>query len=163
MKMQQEIMEEKLYAELWKRDMMRKEEREKKEKEIKKKNVQDTLGVLDYQRAVMETVKATETNLTKQEQEMLNQQWLVEAQKEKEAENQKFVLNRERNLELIRHNEQEKQLRDMQDQNELQRDRDMLQKALDREQALEQLEVEAKNTRRQEAKSLQQHYMNLSE
>lgn len=42
-------------------------------------------------------------------------------------ERQKFVLNRERNLELIRHNEAEKVLRDEQTLIEKQRDKNMLQ------------------------------------
>lgn len=41
-------------------------------------------------------------------------------------ERQKFVLNRERNLELIRHNEAEKVLRDAQDKVEKDRDRYLL-------------------------------------
>lgn len=43
---------------------------------------------------------------------MLNDQWRKEEDYEKEMERQKFLLNRERNLELIRHNEAEKRLRD---------------------------------------------------
>ena len=39
---------------------------------------------------------------------MLNTQWKNEEEHEKEIERQKFLLNRERNLELIRHNEAEK-------------------------------------------------------
>ena len=43
---------------------------------------------------------------------MLNDQWRKAEDYEKEMERQKFLLNRERNLELIRHNEAEKRLRD---------------------------------------------------
>ena len=53
---------------------------------------------------------------------------------EREMERQKFVLNRERNLELIRHNEAEKRLREEQLKVEKDRDRDMLNKALTKEQ-----------------------------
>ena len=48
-------------------------------------------------------------------------------------ERQKFLLNRERNLELIRHNEAEKKLRDEQESKIKDRDRQMLQEALNRE------------------------------
>ena len=49
---------------------------------------------------------------------MLSDQWKNEEEYEKEQERQKFVLNRERNMELIRHNEAEKLLRDAQVSNE---------------------------------------------
>jgi len=42
---------------------------------------------------------------------MLNNHWAKEAAQEKEMENQKFVLNRERNKEIINHNAMEKELR----------------------------------------------------
>jgi hypothetical protein len=47
------------------------------------------------------------------------------------------VLNRERNLELIRHNEAEKVLRDEAEKLEKDRDRMLLQAALDKEKSLE--------------------------
>ena len=43
---------------------------------------------------------------------MLRQQWSVEEAKEKRDADQQFLLNRERNLELISHNATEKQLRE---------------------------------------------------
>lgn len=42
---------------------------------------------------------------------MLKEQWDKELAYDKEAERQKFVLNRERNIELIKHNEAERELR----------------------------------------------------
>lgn len=65
---------------------------------------------------------------------MLLDQWKREEEMEREMERQKFVLNRERNLELIRHNEAEKRLREEQLKVEKDRDRDMLNKALTKEQ-----------------------------
>ncbi len=35
---------------------------------------------------------------------MLNQQWALEAEAEKHRQTQQFLINKERNLELIRHN-----------------------------------------------------------
>ena len=43
---------------------------------------------------------------------MLKQQWSIEEMKEKTEADQRFMLNRERNLELISHNATEKQLRE---------------------------------------------------
>lgn len=39
---------------------------------------------------------------------MLKKQWKNEANSDKEADRQKFILNRERNIELIQHNAAEK-------------------------------------------------------
>jgi hypothetical protein len=43
-------MEESLYAELWKQDMMIKQAKEAREIEVKNKMKQETLGVLDWQK-----------------------------------------------------------------------------------------------------------------
>ena len=73
------------------------------------------------------------------------------------------MLERERNLELLRHNEAEKQLRDQQSTIERMRDKAMLQQALTREQLIERAEQEEKIKRRQEVIDLQKHYMQKSE
>ena len=79
---------------------------------------------------------------------MLAEQWKREEEQERELERQKFILNRERNLELIRHNEAEKLLREEQLRLEKNRDKDMLNTALTREQELERIEQEEKAKRR---------------
>ena len=89
---------------------------------------------------------------------MLREQWAVEDAKDKEAEHQKFLLNRERNLQLIQHNAQEKQIRELADLAEKQRDKQMLEKALAREAALKRLEEEEKEARKREMIELQKHY-----
>lgn len=43
-------MEEQVYAQLWKLDLLTKEEREKQEAEEKKKRINDTMAVLDWQK-----------------------------------------------------------------------------------------------------------------
>ena len=90
---------------------------------------------------------------------MLKDQWKKEEDYEKDMERQKFLLNRERNLELIRHNEAEKKLRDEQEAMIKERDKYMLADALAREQALEKLEQDEKLKRRQEVQELQQYYL----
>ena len=57
---------------------------------------------------------------------MLREQWAVEEQKEKQDAEQRFLLNRERNLELIQHNATEKQLREQAEQMERNRDKVLL-------------------------------------
>jgi hypothetical protein len=61
---------------------------------------------------------------------MLREQWAVEEQKEKQDADQRFLLNRERNLELITHNATEKSLREQANAADLDRDKVILNQAL---------------------------------
>jgi hypothetical protein len=105
-------MEEHVYAQLWKLDLAAKEERERKEVEEKKKRVNDTQAVLDWQKDTRVQAKVQDRELTDIERQMLKEQWKREDEVEREMERQKHVLTVERNLELIRHNEAEKLLRE---------------------------------------------------
>lgn len=67
---------------------------------------------------------------------MLKEQWAKEIEADKEAERQRFILNRERNLELINHNAAERELRGIQQEVEKKRDLELLNAALAREKAL---------------------------
>lgn len=91
---------------------MKKEERERREAEEKKKRVSETMNVLDWQKMTREQQKAWEEQQRQGERQMLANQWTKEEQYEREMDRQKFVVNRERNLDLIRHNEAEKKIRD---------------------------------------------------
>jgi len=104
----QKIMEEHVYAQLWKLDLQSKEERERKEIEEKKKRINDTQAVLDWQKDTRTQAKTQERELTEMERNMLKEQWKREEEHEQELERQRQILNKERNLELIRHNEAEK-------------------------------------------------------
>lgn len=94
---------------------------------------------------------------------MLNEQWKKEQEQEQELELQRHVLNRERNLELIRHNEAEKYLREEQLKSEKDRDKEMLTKAINKEQEIERLEQEERLRRRREVIELQQFYLQKAE
>jgi hypothetical protein len=59
-------------------------------------------------------------------------------------------LNRERNLDLIAHNEVERGLRSQKDNIEKQRDRDMLAAQLFKESEIERIEREERDSRRRE-------------
>lgn len=72
------IMEEHVYAQLWKLDLLSKEERERKEVEEKKKLVQDTQAVLDWQKDTRIQAKTQERELTEMERNMLKEQWMRE-------------------------------------------------------------------------------------
>jgi hypothetical protein len=72
------IMEEHVYAQLWKLDLLAKEERERKEVEEKKKLVQDTQAVLDWQKDTRTQAKFQDRELTEMERAMLKEQWMRE-------------------------------------------------------------------------------------
>ena len=82
------------------------------EAKVKQEKTKDTMAVLDWQRNTRQVQRQQEEARLAQEREMLKQQWVDEEEREKRAEQQKFLLNRERNLELINHNATEKHLRE---------------------------------------------------
>ena len=106
-------MEEQVYAKLWMLDGEKKIARERKEAEEKKKKNSETINILNWQTEQRKTVAEIEQEKRLKEQEMLNRQWALELESDKEADKQKFLLNRERNLELINHNMAERELRNM--------------------------------------------------
>jgi len=67
---------------------------------------------------------------------MLKQRWCEEEESEKGMAAQAFSLNRQRNQDLISHNEAERQLKLEAGAADRQRDKDMLAIALDREAAI---------------------------
>jgi len=71
---------------------------------------------------------------------MLKEQWMREQEQERKLEQQKHVVNKERNLELLRHNDAEKILKDEQLRFEKERDKEMLNRAISREKEIERLE-----------------------
>lgn len=97
------------------------------------------------------------------EQTMLKKQWVLEAESEKEADRQKYILNRERNLELINHNSAERELRELQFNADKQRDKELLQANLKREKAMIDLEEAARVARRKEVIELQDYYKRAAE
>ena len=144
------MMEEQVYAQLWQLDAQKKLEREMAEAREKQEKIKDTMMVLDWQKNTRDVQRAQEAELVRKEQAMLREQWTVEEQKEKLDAQQRFILNRERNLELIQHNATEKQLREQAQQAELNRDKILLEQALARERAVEQFESEERLARRRE-------------
>ena len=84
--------------------------------------------------------------IQKQEQEkaMLNNLWKIQDEKEKELEKQRLLLNKERNLELIRHNQMWKEIKNLEEMKEKEKDKYLLQQTLDREAAMENLEIQEK-------------------
>jgi hypothetical protein len=162
-KRDKEIFEEMLFAKLWDIDMKKKMDREKREQMEKEERVKETMGIIGWQNKTKDQIARSEQLRTEQEKGMLNEIWKVEEDKEKELERQRHLLTKERNLELTRHNQMEQEIRDMEDLKEKERDKFMLQMALDREHAFEELELQEKDERRKESKELQNHYKQQSD
>jgi hypothetical protein len=93
---------------------------------------------------------------------MLKNQWQAEEDKEKRIEQDRSILNRERNLALIEHNQQEKLLREQAELSEKQRDLQLLNAALEREKELERLEHEERMRHRAETIELQKYAQQVS-
>lgn len=113
------------------------------------------MAALDWQKATREQTREGDSAQTQAERMMLTDQWEKEAEREKQAERDLALLNRERNLELIKHNEAEKRLREQAEEAEKQRDKAMLGAALNREKQLQDLEEAEKLARRMEVMELQ--------
>ena len=92
-------------------DAEKKLAREKREAQEKKEKVQETLNILSWQNHSKAMVSQQDAEKKAIEQTMLKKQWAIEHEQDKEAERQKFILNRERNIELINHNQAERELR----------------------------------------------------
>ena len=92
------------------------------------------------------------------EQQELQQKWQQELDSEKHTEHTKFIENRERNLGLIKHNAAERELKAQQLEIEKLRDKEMLEVALAREKALQEIEDKERAERRNEVIALQQYY-----
>ena len=159
---EQRMLEEQVYAQLYSLDAQKKVEREIAEAKEKQKLQADTLAVLEWQKQAKETQRATEKQQVQVERAMLQTQWQNEEARERNIENERQVLIRERNLGLIQHNQQEKLLREQAELAEKQRDLQLLNAALEREKALEQLEHDERMRHRQETIELQKYAQQVS-
>ena len=68
---EQKMMEEQVYAQLWQLDAQKKLEREMQEAREKQEKIKDTMAVLDWQKQTREIQRAQEQDLVKREQMML--------------------------------------------------------------------------------------------
>lgn len=157
-KLEQAIQEEQVYAKLWMLDAEKKAERERTEQAEKKQKVSETMNILTWQTEQRRAVADIEAEKKIKEQQMLQRQWKLEQEADAEADRQKFILNRERNIELINHNAAEKELRTVALEVEKARDKELLDAALAREKAMADLEEAERMAKRNETIELQKHY-----
>lgn len=81
--MENKIMEEQVYAQLWKLDAQKKVEREILEAKAKQEKIADTMQVRDWQKQTREQQRQREKELAAKERSMLQEQWRAEEEKEK--------------------------------------------------------------------------------
>lgn len=120
------LLEEVLYSQLWQTNLLQKQKRELEEVQERKRQIEERMKVLDWQKETREKQKQEGVRNTKKEKEMLKQQWKEEDQRAKAENEQKLQRMRELNLELIKHNELEKELKDKMAALEKERDKAMV-------------------------------------
>ena len=70
------------------------------------------MSVLEWQKQTREISRKNDEDVLAAERNMLKRQWALDKEKEKKLEEERQILNRERNIELMKHNQQEKGLRE---------------------------------------------------
>lgn len=74
-KLEQQIVEEQVYAKLWMMDHDKKVQREKTEATQRRKKVNDTINILTWQTETRQQAQGVEKEKKAREQEMLKKQW----------------------------------------------------------------------------------------
>lgn len=160
-KEQQELMnkeEERIYNELWLQDKQKKDLQELERLKKKDELNQERLRYLDWQRNLRENNRKALSEREQMEKQMLNEEWDKEKQREAALKRERDRILRDRNLEIIQHNDLTKQLKQEEEQRERDLDRQLISEIIKREEAEEQEELENKIRRRLEAKDMIKHY-----
>lgn len=119
---------------------------------------QERLNYLNWQRNLRENSKKALTEREQLEKQMLNEEWEKEKQREQAIKRERDRILRERNLEIIQHNDLTKQLKFEEEQRERELDRQLISEIVKREANEEQQELDEKIRRRMEAKEMIKHY-----
>lgn len=160
-KEQQEIMmqeEEKIYNELWLEDKRRKDNDELERLRKKEEMTNERLSYLNWQRNLRENQKRALSEREQMEKQMLNEEWDKEKMREQAIRRERDRILRDRNLEIIQHNELTKQLKTDEEVRERELDKVLINEIVKRELSEEQEELNEKVRRRLEAKEMIKHY-----
>jgi hypothetical protein len=150
--------EEKIFNELWIEDKKKKDRQELERLAQKEKLNSDRLQYLNWQRQLRDNQRKTMNEREQVEKQMLNEEWENEKLKEQALKRERDRLMKERNLEIIQHNELTKQLKADEEQRERDLDRQLIDEIVKREEYEERLELEERVRRRMEAKEMIKHY-----
>ena len=150
--------EEKIFNELWLEDKKRKDNDELERLRKKDELNQERLAYLNWQRNIRDNQKRALSEREQMEKQMLNEEWNKEKQREQAIKRERDRILRDRNLEIIQHNELTKQLKYEEEQRERELDKVLINEIVKKEMAEEQLELDQKVRRRIEAKEMIKHY-----
>ena len=119
---------------------------------------QKRLTYLNWQRNLKENQKRVLTEREQVEKQMLNEEWDKEKQREQAIKRERDRVLRDRNLEIIQHNELTKQFKSEEEQKERELDRNLINEIVKKENEEELRELDEKTRRRLEAKEMIKHY-----
>lgn len=120
--------------------------------QMRKKQIEERMKVLDWQKQTREAQREAEIRNAKKEKDMLKSQWKEEDQRAKQEADERIKQMRELNLELIKHNELEKELKDKMAGLEKQRDKEMINEIVNINNKQAELEKKLRDQRLVEAK-----------
>lgn len=116
---QSEIFETQVYDQLWEQDRQAKLQREAREAKKRESEKQSMLDILYFQNEQKSQMESADDIRKRQEQSMLQSQWRLEDERAVEMKTEQRLINKERNLEIIKHNELERQIKEAEYQKEL--------------------------------------------
>jgi hypothetical protein len=143
-KLEDQYMEEMIYAELWRRDMEQKKkiEEQKIHDAIKKNN--DRNLILAEQIRELDKKRNTESHLKQDEKGMLRQQWNEELNRQREQHLEEIRVNKQLNHDIHAHNIEQKRIKKIEEDLIKDQDKRMINDTVYREKMLDQLEMDRK-------------------
>lgn len=143
-KMEENYVEDMIYAELWRRDIDNKKKLEEiKVQEAMRKNNDRNL-ILAEQIKDLEHKKNMESTLKYSEKAMLKDQWGQEMNRQREQQLEEFRINKQLNSDIHNHNIEQKRIKKIEDDLIKAQDKNMVEEIIFKEKMLDQLEQEKK-------------------
>lgn len=159
----QQYEEELVYAELWKRDAARKERKEIEDSIKRKEGVDARNQILAFQTTEIERKRQEMKDQVEREKQMLKREWQNEAERQRAQEEEQLRINKELNRDLIEHNRVQREFKDRIEHNEKTADKDMVQRIIEREKMLDQLDHEAREKARKETRDFLLNFKNRTD
>lgn len=143
-KMEEQYVEEMIYAELWRRDMEQKKKIEeiKVQEAIKKNN--DRNMILAEQIKDLDKKRFEDNFLKNDERSMLKQQWTEELNRQREQHLEEMRVNKQLNHDIHVHNIEQKRIKQIEDEMIKNQDKKMVEDIVYKEKMLDQLDKERK-------------------
>ena len=140
-----------LFAELNKRETKKKEEAEKKKQQKHREKVKERNAILAVQKEMKENKENEERVLTARERQMLNTEWEKQSELEKLKERREYEKRRSTMLDIYETNERQKEDKENQNLDSKKRDKELIDRAVERERQVIEIEKQMKQKHRSEA------------